>query len=366
MVKIIRRLFVLTLCAAVLFGIIKTVFANGSVLDSTTDAAFFSALLAMPEGGAATAAARFQDANENDIPYETDPEIEFEHSPSSLVGSSAKDSESSVAPLPENASGRILSRFLSPYTAGLNYDGIYMRNSTSKDIDIKAELSSGIKWKMALTKDPEVLILHTHTTEGYMSEDRDFYTPGDATHSENQNESVVRVGTEIESQLASAGISVIHDKKFHDKDSYTGSYSRSEETVKSYLAKYPSIKVVIDVHRDSVSSGEKDKVKPVVEVGGKKSAQVMLVMGCEDGKVTGHPNWRENLRLALLIQQKYEKTYPGLARPIYFAPKKYNENLTTGSMILEVGTEANSLDEAVYAGQLSGKVIADVLKTLKK
>ena len=111
----------------------------------------------------------------------------------------------------------------------------------------------------------------------------------------------------------------------------------------SYLKKYPSIKVVIDIHRDSVSA-EGGKSKLVTQINGKKAAQVMLVMGSQGGIVKDYPNWKKNLSLAVKLHQKIEKNYPTLARPILLRNAKYNQNLTTGSILLEVGTEANTME----------------------
>lgn len=359
--RVFRRAAALFLCVCLLCFV-----ARSGLLDrfgqgeSAAGAAYFSAMLAMPEG--ASAVMRME-TEENDQPYIPDPQIVEAPTLDSHVKTGAS---TPVTANPEDAVGRILSKFISPYTAALHWNKIYVRNLTSKEINLEKEMSEPLGWTPEMNGQPEVLILHTHATESYMPEDRDFYTADDPTHSENPAESVIRVGDAIAAQLTAAGVGVLHDKTLHDKESYTGSYERSAVTVRRYLEEYPSIKVVLDVHRDSVSSGENDKVKPVVDINGKKSAQIMLVMGCEDGKVTDFPNWRENFRLAIRMQQTCEELYPGLARPMYFAPKKYNQHLSTGAMIFEMGTEANTLDEAVYAGELAGRALAQTLSSLKK
>lgn len=357
--RLFRRAAALFLCVCLVCFIARSGLLDGLGKGRAAGAAYFSAMLAMPEGVSAAVMAL-----DDDEPYIPDPQI-VEAPVLSDPAVSAQSSAGYTAD-PADAQGKILKKFISPYTAKLNWNKIYVRNMTSKDIDLEAEMKAGLSWSPEISGEPEVLILHTHATEGYMPEDRDFYTAQDPTHSENPAESVIRVGDEIAAQLSAAGVGVMHDKTLHDKESYTGSYNRSAETAQRYLKQYPSIKVILDVHRDSVSSGEKDKVKPVVEIDGRQAAQIMLVMGCEDGKVTRFPNWRENFRLAIRMQQTCEALYPGLARPMYFAPKKYNENLSPGAMLFEMGTEANTLDEAVYAGELAGKALAQVLTSLKK
>ena len=154
----------------------------------------------------------------------------------------------------------------------------------------------------------------------------------------------------------------MHSKTQHDYPEYTGSYSRAAETIRWYLKKYPSIKVVLDLHRDSISDNDTDKAKLVTKINGKKAAQVMLVMGSQTGSVSGHPNWQENLKLAFKLQQNIEKNYPTLARPLMLASKLYNQHLTKGSLLIEFGTDANTLSEAVYSAELVAVAIAQTLK----
>jgi stage II sporulation protein P len=120
---------------------------------------------------------------------------------------------------------------------------------------------------------------------------------------------------------------------------------------------------VLDLHRDSVSSGS-DKVKLSTEIEGKKAAQVMLVMGSQSGSIKDHPNWQENLKLALKLQQTLEQKYPTLARPLSLMSKKYNQSLTTGSLLIEIGTEANTLEEACYSAELVGEALVTLLNSL--
>lgn len=365
--RTLRRIAAALLCVALLAAVLRyTDIGGGTFFLRAKDAALFSSLLTMPEGGISfikgMAAPAVPTVNEDDIPHEAEDTGEEETS-----SDPASSGSTSSEPLPETAAGKIIEKYFSPYTAKLSYNKIYVRNSTSVNLDIQSELAAGLALKInGDPAEPQVLIMHTHTTESYMQEDRDYYTASDNPRTQDPEKSVVRVGEEIKKQLEAAGIGVLHDQTLHDYPSYTNSYFRSEATVKNYLAKYPSIKVVLDVHRDAMASGDSDKIKPAVEINGKKAAQVMLVMGCQDGSVKGHPNWRENLRLALRVQQTFEVMYPKLARPLYFVPKKYNQHLTTGSMLIEIGSDANTLEEAIYSGEMVGKALASTLETLKK
>lgn len=284
-----------------------------------------------------------------------------------LEQSSSSLSESlPVSADPSQAVGKISRQFLSPYSAGLKYNNVYIKNSTGLSIDLKAELESGPALRINKGKEPEVLIVHTHATECYMSEARDFYTSSDKTRSSDDNENVVAIGKKMADILSSGGISVLHDTTHHDSPSYNQSYSRAAQTINEYLRQYPSIKIVIDVHRDSVALSGNDKVAPTVKVDGKSAAQVMLIAGSQTGTVTDFENWRENFRLEIRWHQMMEVMYPGLPRTMLFASRRYNMNLTTGSMILEVGTEANSFEEACYSAELAANSLLCLLNTLKE
>jgi len=211
-----------------------------------------------------------------------------------------------------------------------------------------------------------VLIMHTHTTETYMTEDKGYYTADFNSRSTDNSKNMARIGDIVAEKLNNAGIKTIHDTTQHDYPNYTGSYSRAAKTICNYIDKYPSIKIVLDLHRDAVSSGESDKVKLTTEINGKKAAQVMLVMGSQSGGVTNFPNWKENLKLAVKLQQTMEEKYPTLARPLMLMPKNYNESLTKGSLLIEFGTDANTLDEASYSAELVGDAIVSLLNNLKE
>lgn len=272
--------------------------------------------------------------------------------------------ESTPASTDGSVKGKVISRYISPYNAGLSYNGVYLKNSTDLTVDIKELLESPLTFKISKDGSPQVLIVHTHTTETYMTEESDYYTEAFSSRTRQSDKNMVSVGKRVAEKLNGAGIKTLHDTTEHDYPNYTGSYSRAANTINSYLKKYPSIKVVLDLHRDAVSSGESDKVKLVTEIDGKKAAQVMLVMGSQSGSVTNFPNWKENLKLAVRLQQKIEQKYPTLARPLSLMPKNYNESLTTGSLLIEFGTDVNTLAEAHYSAELVGNALAELLSGL--
>lgn len=259
--------------------------------------------------------------------------------------------------------GKILEKYISPYNAAASYDKVYLKNLSGAKIDIKKLLTANLSFKIAQnSSEPQVLIVHTHATESYMLEDTAYYTDSFAPRNRDNTKNMVKIGETVAQRLNSAGIKTLHSKTQHDYPEYTGSYSRSAETIRWYLKKYPSIKIVLDLHRDSISDGDTDKQKLVTKINGKKAAQIMLVMGSQTGSVTGHPNWQENLKLAFKLQQKTEELYPTLARPLMLASKLYNQHLTKGSLLIEFGTDANTLAEAEYSAELMATAIAETLK----
>ncbi len=239
---------------------------------------------------------------------------------------------------------------------------IVINNQTGVAIDSTEYFYKPLSFSLEKNDEPQVLIMHTHTTESYMLHGENYYTESDAERTTDTEKNVAAVGKVMAEQIERAGFSVIHDTTLHDHPGYTGSYSRSAETVKNYLKKYPSIKIVIDLHRDSISANDNKKIAPVIEINGKKAAQIMIVMGSNTGNITNHPNWRENLSLAVKVQNTINIMYPGLSRAILIKSSRYNQNLSNGSFLIEVGSEANTLDEALYSGELIGKAVAVFLE----
>lgn len=215
-------------------------------------------------------------------------------------------------------------------------------------------------------QEPQVLIVHTHTTESYEPYQRSYYDAEYPFRTRDPDYNMTRVGDALAQKLAEHGISVLHDGTIHDYPAYTGAYDRSEVTIRAALEEYPSIKVIIDLHRDAISSADGSRTAPVAEINGRNAAQFMVITGCDDGRFGNMPEYLENFRLACMIQSSAEKLYPGLARPILFDYRNYNQHISTGSLLIEVGSHANSLDEAVYSGELLGDCMADALLKLSE
>lgn len=211
--------------------------------------------------------------------------------------------------------------------------------------------------------EPQVLIVHTHTTEDYEPTARGFYDADFPTRTLDGAQNVTAVGEALAQALAERGVSVLHDGTVHDSPVYTGAYDRSEATIRAALEEYPSIKVVIDLHRDAMENSDGARIAPVTEINGRNAAQFMIIAGCDNG-LFNMPDYMENFKFACLIQNTAQRLYPELARPVLFDYRNYNQHITTGSLLIEVGSHANSLDEAKYTGELLGEILAQALYEL--
>lgn len=258
--------------------------------------------------------------------------------------------------------GEIKTMLLSLDSANTIQSGVHISNKTGLSVDIPKLLEQGLPFDIKNIKEPQVLIVHTHATEAYTVGDYGYYIKSQNTRSRDNSKNVVRVGDVLADVLNKAGIVTINDSTQHDYPSYTGSYSRSAETIKTYLKKYPTIKVVIDLHRDAITQSNNVKIKPTTEIDGKKAAQIMLLCGAEAGDVTDFPNWKENLRFNLALQKQLENDYPDLCRPMLFKQCVYNFDLLNGSILIELGSEANTLEEAMYSAELLGNSLVKILK----
>ncbi len=256
--------------------------------------------------------------------------------------------------------GKIVSETYGRASATDVVGNILIKNTTGRNIDFSELLKGTPSLTKSEKNEVSVLIFHTHTTESYQTLDRDSYLKSFSPRNEDETKNMIRVGEEIASQLEKAGIGVIHDKEIYDRK-YSGAYDRSGEAVDRYLEKYPSVQVVLDVHRDAIQTSETIKVKPVTTINGKKAAQIMIISGCEGGNVTDFPHWEENLKFALRLQKTAEEMYPTLMRPLFFCNRKYNMYKSKCSVLLEMGSDGNTLDEATYSGRLIGDVLAEML-----
>ncbi len=224
--------------------------------------------------------------------------------------------------------------------------------------DLAELLTQPLDWDLT-GEAPSVLILHTHATECYTkSAGEDFEESGDyRTLDEGYN--LVSLGKLVAERLEDAGISVLHDTQFHDYPSYNGSYDHAAAATQAALAQYPSIRLVIDLHRDAADTAYGQMVTKCA-IGEDTGAQLMFVVGTDEGPLE-HPDWRENLSLALKLQVLLERENPGICRKMNLTYNRYNQHLGDYALLVEVGAAGNTLDEA----KLAAAELADAIIRLK-
>ena len=226
--------------------------------------------------------------------------------------------------------------------------------------EIENPLPFAVEWN---SPEPQILIMHTHATEDYRLSAGLWFSPDDGSRSTDRNINMCAVGRVMADTLNAAGLNTLHDETLNDYPSYTGSYSNSRAVVQQYLAQYPSIKIVLDVHRDAIETESGSRMAPVCTVNGRQAAQVMIICGSDNGTTVKLPNWRQNLRFAAAWETAMEGMYPGFTRSVLLSYRFYNQDLTTGSLLIEIGGHGNNLNEALYAGQLAAQGLVEALKS---
>lgn len=231
-------------------------------------------------------------------------------------------------------------------------NGVFIKNKSSRTLD--PAILGDRQFVAFPQQGPQVLIVHSHASEAYSMPPGQEYVPSGTFRTADCSCNMVRVGDELAATLSAYGISVVHDRTLHDGESYNGSYERSLASIESYLAKYPSIVYVLDVHRDAVQDADGNQYK-LVTAEDPSAAQVSLIMG------VAHDGWQDNLRLAIAVQEKLENQSPTLMRPITLLNYRYNQFAAPGSMLVEIGAAGNSLDEALQAARLFGRGFAETV-----
>lgn len=260
--------------------------------------------------------------------------------------------------------GKITEYDYSRQNATSQFEGIYIRNTTLEHpIKIHEYLNRKVYVDVDKSK-PVVLVYHTHASETYELLDRGFYTNERSSRSENNAENMIRVGVEICKTLEEKGFKTIHDKTIYDTE-YSGAYDRSCTAISEILRNNPSIQVVLDVHRGSIYQKDGSRIKTVTKLNGRKAAQIQIISGCEDANVTDFPNWEKNLTFALNLQKQLAGDNPTIVRPLMFCSRKYNMHLMPGALQIEIGTDANTLGEAVYSAKLFAESLVDFLEEYK-
>ncbi len=234
------------------------------------------------------------------------------------------------------------------------YNGVKIKNESSYNLTEEMLIPN-----VDFTNKKDIIIYHTHTCESYTPTEANNYVSSGNFRTTDLNYSVARVGTELTNRLINMGFNVHHDTTYHDYPAYTGSYTRSLSTISGILQNNKDSQFVIDLHRDAL--GSSSTYGPTVQIGDETVAQIMFVIGTDGGGLE-HPNWLNNFKLAVKIQEKANEMYPGLFKPIILRNSRYNQHVTSGACIIEVGATGNTLEQCNGSMKYLSRVIEEVMK----
>lgn len=231
---------------------------------------------------------------------------------------------------------------------------ISLTNYPGYELDLQSMLTEPLAWNLK-GENPTVLIVHSHTCESY--ENTEGYTATGSYRTTDDRYNMISIGNYLTQCLEEMGISVLHDTTVHDYPSYNASYTLSRQTVQEYLEAYPSIQLVLDIHRDAYEDKNGNQIRNTVDINGTTASKLMLVAGT-NAYGEGHTDWRENLSMAVKLQATLERMYPGLCRPLAVRSSAFNQDLSPGALLVEVGTAGDTRQDALHAAKFLAEGIA--------
>lgn len=241
---------------------------------------------------------------------------------------------------------------LRPVFTGQDAQQVEVENSSQEEPDYEALMAAPLDWQLE-SGEPTVLIIHTHTSESYEKGEQDYAeTAPYRTLDEGYN--MLSIGDRLAELLEAEGIRVIHDRQFHDYPAYNTAYTHARKSIQLQLQENPGICLVLDLHRDA-ADGEGRQLR--TQAGEAGCAQLMLVLGAGN---SGLPNsrWAENLSLALKLQATLQEQCPEICRPISLRSQRFNQDLASHSLLVEVGAAGDSREAALAAAEALAKGLA--------
>ncbi len=228
---------------------------------------------------------------------------------------------------------------------------VYVRDTSGNAADVAALLETPLSWDLQEDA-PAVLLYHTHATESYTKAGENYTESGDY-RTLDTDYNMVSIGARLAERLEAGGVGVIHTPTLHDYPSYDGGYDSSRQTVRDVLAEHGTIRLALDLHRDAAVDANGKQFVTSAMVNGQESARILFLVSA------GHPNWRENMALAVKLTAQLEKMYPGITRGILTRTYDYNQDLSTGALLVEVGAAGDTRAKALVAVEaLSEAIIA--------
>lgn len=224
--------------------------------------------------------------------------------------------------------------------------------------ELEPLLTAPLHWNL-MGSEPTVLIVHTHATESYQRQPGEDYEENDPYRTLDDRYNMVSIGDEVARVLEAGGIKVLHDRSYHDYPSYNGSYGNARVSIEEYLQRYPSIQMVLDIHRDASDGADGSQLTTAGTVAGQPSAQLMVVVGTDEWG-NYHPYWQENLATGLKLTALLERQNPGITRPLTLRSERFNMDLTRASLLIEVGAAGDTHEQAVLAANALAQGILEL------
>ncbi len=246
-----------------------------------------------------------------------------------------------------------------PRFSGADAAAVEIKYNCNLSPDAASLMETPLSWDLT-GEEPTVLILHTHATESYTKSLGENYRETSAFRTLDEGYNMLSVGEYLARLLEAGGIGVIQDRQLHDYPSYNGSYTHARKSMEQYLSQYPSIRLVLDLHRDA-SGNNYNQMRTHATVEGRDSAQIMLVVGTSASGLT-HPNWEQNLSLALKLHVQLERIAPGICRYINLRGQRFNQDKHPGALLVEIGAAGNTHAEALTAAEVLARAILDLAK----
>jgi len=244
-----------------------------------------------------------------------------------------------------------------PAFAAQDADSVKFKNNSGRKFDAGELIAQPLRWDLT-AGEPTVLILHTHATESYTRGKGENYKESSAFRTLEEDYNMLSVGDRLTELLEAGGITVLHDRNLHDYPSYNGSYSNARKELTRNLKEHPSVCLVLDLHRDA-SGDLNNQMRTSATVAGESSAQIMFVVGTGSTALQ-NPHWKENLSLALKLQVQMERLAPGICRNVNLRAQRFNQDLSAGTLLVEVGAAGNTRAEALTAVEVLAQAILDL------
>lgn len=245
-----------------------------------------------------------------------------------------------------------------------NQDIVEDEHTPAENLPLPENKKTEVEKLEPISDKPLVLIYHTHTTEAYMPSEKYMYKPRDSSyHTDNLNFSVARIGEVVADELNRLGIPTLHNKTVHDVPTYMTSYTNSLKTVEQVLKENPSIKIVVDIHRDApIKDPQRSREITTVQIDGIIYSRFMIVIGTD--KTFPHPNWHQNYQFATMLNNKLEESYPGITRDINLRSERFNQHVLNKAILLEIGSHGNTIEESINSAKVFAKVLAILIEEL--